>query len=187
MVNPPDQREPLEQLAEEFLTRRRAGERASVEEYAAAHPDLADEIRDLFPTMLALEKLGDDTPDGSGPAAGGAGVGRPVGGFAHPRQLGDLRLVRELGRGGMGVVYEAIQESLGRRVAVKVLPTGSLNNPRMLERFRREARTAASLQHPHIVPVFGVGVASAPGGSIEGGQQDDLHYLIMQIVDGVGL
>jgi serine/threonine protein kinase len=65
--------------------------------------------------------------------------------------------VREIGRGGMGVVYEAEQESLGRRVALKVLPPGGLIDPRHVKRFQREARTAGRLHHTHIVPVFAVG------------------------------
>ena len=159
-------REPIEALAEEFLERRRQGERVSAKDYAEAHPELAEEILDLFPTMLALEKLGDDTPgDSSTPSAN----------FDHPERLGDLRLLREIGRGGMGIVYEAEQESLGRRVAVKILPERALFDTKRLERFRREARTAAALQHPHIVPIYGVG------------EQEGLHYLSMQLIEGAGL
>ena len=73
--------------------------------------------------------------------------------------LGDFRLVREVGRGGMGVVYEAVQVSLGRRVALKVLPNAAALDPRHLQRFQVEAQAAASLNHPHIVPVFATGSA----------------------------
>src|SRR5262249_37695843 len=79
------------------------------------------------------------------------------------------------GRGGMGVVYEAEQESLGRRVALKVLPGHALLDPRQLARFHREARAAAKLHHTNIVPVFGVG------------QQDGLHYYVMQFIPGQSL
>lgn len=157
-------REPIELLAEEFLDRRRHGERVSVEDYAARNPDHADEIRELFPTIAALEGAKPDAQARSKPAA-----------FEAPQRLGDLRLLREIGRGGMGVVYEAQQESLGRRVAVKVLPARILFDTKQLERFRREARTAGALQHPGIVPIYSVG------------EQDGLHYLVMQLVDGVGL
>ena len=75
----------------------------------------------------------------------------------RPGRLGDFRLLREIGRGGMGVVYEAEQESLGRRVALKVLPAAPLLDPRQVRRFEREARSAARLHHTNIVPVFGVG------------------------------
>lgn len=161
-----DSRDPVEELAEEFLDRRRAGERITAQDYADRHPQLAEEILDLFPTMLALEKLGDE---------GSEDTSSPSETFTHPTQLGDLRLLRELGRGGMGIVYEAEQQSLGRRVAVKILPERALFDTKRLERFRREARTAASLQHPNIVPIYGVG------------EQDGLHYLTMQLIEGAGL
>ena len=85
-------------------------------------------------------------------------------------RLGDFRIVREIGRGGMGIVYEAEQESLGRRVAVKVLPRQSLLDSRHLARFEREARIAAGLHHTNIVQVHGVG------------EQDGYHYYVMQLV-----
>jgi WD40 repeat protein/serine/threonine protein kinase len=94
---------------------------------------------------------------------------------ALPEHLGDYRIIREVGRGGMGVVYEAEQVSLGRRVALKVLPRHSLLDPRSLERFRREARAVARLHHTNIVQVFGTG------------EQEELHYFVMQYIAGVGL
>src|SRR5262249_29811979 len=75
------------------------------------------------------------------------------------RRLGEYLLVREIGRGGMGVVYEAVQESLGRHVALKVFPEQALMHPGSLERFQREARSAARLHHTNIVPVFELGEA----------------------------
>ncbi len=90
-------------------------------------------------------------------------------------QLGDYRILREIGRGGMGIVYEAEQVSLGRRVALKVLPRHALLNPGSIERFHREARSAARLHHTHIVPIFGVGEA------------DGLHYFVMQLIPGTSL
>jgi WD40 repeat protein/serine/threonine protein kinase len=96
---------------------------------------------------------------------------------AAPRveRLGEYRILREVGRGGMGVVYEAEQESLGRHVALKVLPPSALLNPTYLERFQREARAAGRLHHTNIVPVFGVGEA---GG---------VHFYAMQFIRGEGL
>jgi hypothetical protein len=82
--------------------------------------------------------------------------------------LGDYRIVREIGRGGMGVVHEAEQESLGRRVALKVLPPEALKHPMHVQRFQREARAAARLHHTNIVPVFGVG------------EENGTHYYAMQ-------
>jgi hypothetical protein len=164
-------RNPVEALAEEFLERRRRGEPATPEEYAAAHPDLADEILVLFPSLLMMEELAGDSGGHTGSPTSGAGavIGAVAGRF------GDFRLLREVGRGGMGVVYEAEQESLGRRVALKVLPAGALVDARQVRRFEREARSAARLHHTNIVPVFGVG------------QHDGTHYYVMQFIQGQGL
>ncbi len=102
-------------------------------------------------------------------------VGRSIAGLPpgpHLPHLGDFRLLRELGRGGMAVVYEAIQISLGRRVAVKVLLSPPGVDPRRLRRFQVEAQAAASLRHPHIVPVYATGSA---GG---------IPYYAMQYIQG---
>jgi eukaryotic-like serine/threonine-protein kinase len=90
-------------------------------------------------------------------------------------QLGDFRLVGEIGRGGMGVVYEAEQLSLRRRVALKVLPFASAIDPRRLQRFKNEATAAAHLRHEHIVPVYAVGC------------ERGVHYYAMQFVEGQSL
>lgn len=162
-------RDPLEQLADEFAARCRRGESPSVAEYAARHPGLAGQIAGLFPAVVMLEQLRDDERARRKSAALRNGSGRP------PEQLGDFVILRELGRGGMGIVYEAEQRSLGRRVAVKVLPKHMLLLDKQLLRFQREAQTAARLQHTHIVPVFGAG------------EQEGLHYYVMPLVRGVGL
>jgi serine/threonine protein kinase/WD40 repeat protein len=149
----------LDKLAEEFAERFRRGERPSLQEYIDRHPDLADDIRELFPAMVEMER------------------GEIAGGPAAPplRQVGDYRILREVGHGGMGVVYEAEQGSLGRRVALKVLPGHATHEAKALERFRREARAAARLHHTNIVPVFDVGQA---GG---------LCFYAMQFIQGQGL
>jgi Protein tyrosine and serine/threonine kinase len=126
-------RDPVEELAEEFLDRLRQGEHPTAAEYAERYPAFADAILTLFPAMAEIE------------------------------------------RGGMGIVYEAEQVSLGRRVALKVLPQHAVLDPRRLERFRREARSAARLLHSNIVPVFGVG------------EHDGLPYFVMQFIPGLGL
>jgi WD40 repeat protein/serine/threonine protein kinase len=161
----------LERLAEEFVERHRRGERPALSEYADRHPDLAAEIRDLFPALVKIEHLK--------PVAGdltGAHVPEsdPDEGPTLER-LGDYRILREVGHGGMGVVYEAEQESLGRHVALKVLPRQALLKATYLERFRREAKAAARLHHTNIVPVFGVG------------ECDGMHYFAMQFIVGEGL
>ena len=89
--------------------------------------------------------------------------------------MGDYRVLREIGRGGMGVVYEAEQISLGRRVALKVLPRHTSGNRMIEERFRREARAAARLHHTNIVPVFEVG------------QEEDIRFYAMQFIQGQSL
>jgi serine/threonine protein kinase len=158
-------RDPIEQLAEAFVERYRRGERPSLTEYAQAYPDLAEQIRDLFPALVLIEegKLGKAGPHVLGPAEG------------KPERLGEYRILREVGRGGMGVVYEAVQESLGRHVALKVLPHLPLMDPIHLKRFHREARAAALLHHSNIVPVYGVG------------EQDGVHYYAMQFIEGLSL
>src|SRR5262245_21807998 len=160
--------DPLVALAEEFADRYRRGERPSPTEYAARHPELAERIRRLFPALVAMEEIGSDA--GRSPSGGPAAPGD-----ALPRQLGEYRIVGEISRGGMGIVYEALQESLGRHVALKVLPFHRLMRETQLERFRREARAAARLHHTHIVPVFGVG------------ECDGVHYYAMQFIRGQSL
>jgi serine/threonine protein kinase len=170
MSDPSSERDPVEALAEEFVERHRRGERPSLSEYAAKHPDLADDIRELFPALVKMEQLRPqrgDTPD-FGRGDGAAAV-------LKLERLGAYRILREIGRGGMGVVYEAEQEALGRRVALKVLLGPAAQDAKVLARFRRESRTAAQLHHTNIVPVFDVG------------QQGDLCYSAMQCIRGQAL
>ncbi|MCM2370303.1 serine/threonine-protein kinase [Aporhodopirellula aestuarii] len=154
-------------LASDFVARYRNGDRPTVEEYANRHPELSEPIRRVFPLVLSVEKVKIDQQsesDGSATLAG-----RVL------ERLGDFRLVREIGRGGMGIVYEAEQESLGRRVAIKVLPKQSLLNDDALQSFRREASTAAAMHHSNIVPIFGTG------------QCEGTHFLVMQLIRGESL
>jgi serine/threonine protein kinase len=160
-------------LAEEFLAKHRRGERPSLKEYVDRHPELADQIREVFPVMAMMESIAlvDESP-----GAEHAGAGAPLAEVIPSLgQVGDFRIIREIGRGGMGVVYEAEQVSLGRHVALKVLPQQALAGSSNLQRFRLEARAAARLHHTNIVPVFGVG------------EQDGLHYYAMQLIPGQGL
>ena len=170
-------------LAEEFVDRHRRGENPSASEYADRYPELADAIRDRFPGLLGTD-AGPRTGDATGSFAvglGESGDSRPAPAIPASRRspsldrLGDYRILREVGRGGMGVVYEAEQVSLGRHVALKVLPAHGLLEPTFLERFRREAMAAAKLHHTNIVPVFGVGEA------------DGTHFYAMQFIQGQGL
>lgn len=160
-------REPVEALASEYVDRQRRGEQPTVEEYVARYPGLADEIRELFPTIASLEQWKTRQEQSAG--------GRASLGPARLEKLGEFRLLHEIGRGGMGIVYEAEQQSLGRHVALKVLPRQSLLDEKQVQRFRREAQTAAQLHHTNIVPVFGVG------------HEDGYHFFVMQLIRGVGL
>lgn len=159
-------RNPVEKLAEEFMDRRRRGEQVSIEEYADRFPDWAKDIHGLFPTLVVMERLGLETLEEI-PVASAQ--------LSTLERIGDYRIVREVGRGGMGIVYEAEQESLGRRVALKVMLPSALMDARQVARFEREARAAAGLHHTNIVPIFGVG------------RQDAMHYFVMQLIDGQGL
>src|SRR5262245_40571204 len=154
----------LDELAEEFVQRHQRGERPSLSEYTDRYPELADEIREVFPALALMQ----DVRPQLGAATGPYEAGRS--GASTLERLGDYRILREVGRGGMGIVYEAEQESLGRHVALKVLPAHTLLDPQRLHRFQREARAAARLHHTNIVPVYGVG------------EQDGLHYYVMQFI-----
>jgi WD40 repeat protein/serine/threonine protein kinase len=165
-------RQTVEQLAEEFVERYRRGERPPMSEYTDRYPEHAAEIRDLFPALVMMEQIAPESEAGSLAALPMSLRGRPI---EHPQQIGDYRILREIGRGGMGVVYEAEQVSLGRHVALKVLPKQFLLDERQQKRFEREAKAAARLHHTNIVPVFGVG------------EENGLHYYVMQFIAGLGL
>ncbi len=152
----------LARLSEDYLARRRLGEAPCIEDYAALHPDLAQEIRELFGTLELVEQFGDD-PRFDGADAKFADI---------PDRLGEFQLVREIARGGMGIVFEANQTTLARRVAVKVLPPSHGKDASRRARFQLEARAAANLHHTNIVPVFEVG------------EQEGIEYYAMQFIDG---
>ncbi|MFI5457674.1 MAG: protein kinase [Isosphaerales bacterium] len=167
-------RNPIEMLAEEFVERQRRGELPSLSEYTRKYPELADAIADLFPALLVMERV---KPVAEGrPASGGPDASSLTDLVRHARsRLGDFRILREVARGGMGVVYEAVQESLGRHVALKILPlTGRLSSTQ-LQRFKLEACSAGRLHHGNIVPVYGVG------------EHEGVHYYAMQFIHGHGM
>lgn len=140
----------VEQLAEEYLSRLRNGRRPRVSEYTDKHPELADDIRDVFRTLAMLEDLAPDHQEAAADLALFASTEMPT-------QLGEYHILSELGRGGMGVVYEAEHSTMRRQVALKVLHKRSANRDHDLQRFLREARAAGRLHHTNIVPVFEVG------------------------------
>ena len=158
----------LDRLAEEFAERVRRGDRPTLKEFTDRYPDLADAIRELFPALDKVERA-DGHRQGDGGTDDSLGANLPL------SKVGDYRIVREIGRGGMGIVYEAEQISLGRRVALKVLPRQMSSDRMILERFRRESRAAARLHHTNIVPVYEVG------------QDGDIRFYAMQFIQGQGL
>jgi eukaryotic-like serine/threonine-protein kinase len=157
----------FDELAEEFAERFRRGDRPSLQEYVDRLPEMAEEIREMFPAMVEVEQADGD--------ARGDLVPPPPPVAPRFSQIGDYRILREVGRGGMGVVYEAEQISLGRRVAVKVLLGQAIGDRKALERFHREAKSAARLHHTNIVPVYEVG------------RDRDVSYYAMQLIQGQGL
>src|SRR5437868_134606 len=157
----------LAELVEEIAEKFQAGEAVDLEAFAAGHPEVAEQIRQLIPTVQVLAQLGRSAADGD-PAAIALVSAAP----AELGRLGDYRILREAGRGGMGIVYEAEQISLRRRVALKVLPFAAVLDPRQLQRFQNEAQAAAHLHHHHIVPAYGVGC------------ERGIHYYAMQFIEG---
>ncbi|HZT80425.1 MAG TPA: serine/threonine-protein kinase, partial [Gemmataceae bacterium] len=157
-------------LVDELIARLQAGEAPNWPALAREHPQYVGRLRSLAP---ALEALGDLSRASASALSGVAPL--PAAEDVVPGVLGDFRILREVGRGGMGVVYEAEQVSLNRRVALKVLPLAATMDPRQLQRFRHEARAAALLHHPHVVPVHGVGC------------ERGVHYYAMQLIEGCSL
>jgi serine/threonine protein kinase len=158
---------------EEYLAAIEEGQMLDRQEFLARHAAIAVPLASALEGLDFIQQVGPrierdsregPTPASPPPAAADPGV-----------PLGDYRIVREVGRGGMGVVYEAVQLSLGRRVALKILPWAAAFDPRQLQRFRNEAQAAAQLHHTNIVPVFGVG------------SERGVHYYVMQFIDGRSL
>ena len=164
--------EGLEELtsraADEFMTMVDGGGAPDVEEFVSRqHPEIAGVLRRLLPALHAMRESDGEAPQR--PAE------LPPSDSERPGRLGDFEIVREVGRGGMGVVYEALQISLSRRVALKVLPFAAMLDPQRLQRFQNEARAAACLHHCNIVPVFAVGADRG------------VHFYAMQYIEGRNL
>jgi serine/threonine protein kinase/WD40 repeat protein/tetratricopeptide (TPR) repeat protein len=151
------------QVADEFVQRLNRGEQPDIDDYARRHPEIDAVLRQVLAALQLVRVPGDD--------AAGAQIGE-IHGTMIRGCLGDFRILREVGRGGMGVVYEVEQISLNRRVALKVLPFAAAMDPKQLQRFQNEAQAAAQLHHQHIVPVYGVGC------------ERGVHYYAMQFIEG---
>ncbi len=156
------QEERLQEILAAYLRDAEAGRNPNQSEILARHPDLAGELQDFFAGQEQLDRLAAPLRQVIEPAADGGITGT----------LGDFSIVREVGRGGMGIVYEVEQISLRRRVALKVLPFAATMDPRHLQRFHNEAQAAACLHHTNIVPVFSVG------------SECGVHFYAMQFIDG---
>jgi serine/threonine protein kinase len=196
LAESPQRQERLQEILLSYVEAAESGKVPDQQEFIAAHPEFADEIAEFLASYQQFNRMatplresnerraGLDAiqaalspnrpvkPGRSTEAVGVTGSGIPE---AELGQLGDYKLLREIGRGGMGIVYEAEQISLRRRVALKILPFVGGVDSRQLQRFRNEAEAAAHLHHSHIVPVFAVGC------------ERGVHYYAMQFIDGQSL
>lgn len=152
----------LGNVAADFFDRIGRGEKPDIEHYAQQYPEIADVIREMFPALQLLE-----------PSANDQSWENALDIDVHElNRLGDYEILREIGRGGMGVVYEAHQISLNRRVALKILPFAAVADPKHLARFKNEAQAVASLDHPNIVDVYAIGC------------ERSVHYFAMRYIEG---
>jgi eukaryotic-like serine/threonine-protein kinase len=152
----------IDALLDEAIQRTRRGEVVDIEDYCASYPALAGDLRLMLPALVLLEQ----------PAIS---IGKRGEEAAIPTTLADFKIIREIGRGAMGTVYEAVQQSLGRRVALKVFRPAPDSRKSHLARFKREAETAARLHHSNIIPVFG------------SGESDGWFFCAMQLIEGINL
>ena len=160
----------LAELVADLADRLAAGEAVDPDEYAARHPDRAEQLRQMWPAVRMMAALG-RSEVGAGPGP----ISKAMDPAAEFEILGDYRLVREVGRGGMGIVYEAEQISLGRRVALKILPFAAAIDAKQQRRFQLEAQAAACLHHTNIVPIHAVGC------------ERGVPFYVMQFIEGRSL
>lgn len=153
------------EVLDQIVTRLRSGESLSIEGLRAEFPDYQQALQEIFPAMQLMEEIKPGRESARGPESG----------VRLSESIGDYVLLRELGRGGMGIVYEAWQTSLRRHVAFKIMSPELTGSASAVERFKREAQAAAQLHHTSIVPVFDVG------------QDQSRHFYTMQLIQGHGL
>jgi serine/threonine protein kinase/tetratricopeptide (TPR) repeat protein len=157
----------LDRLVDLICEQIQCGSFVDLDELIRQYPDLADRLRVIYPTVVAIANWSHSGSQRTTDAGLWEGIGN--------REVGDFRIVRQIGRGGMGVVYEARQLSIDRQVALKVLPLAALVDTRALQRFRNEVTAIATLEHPHIVSVYAVG------------EERGVHYYAMRLVRGQSL
>ena len=161
---------------EEYMAALESGRRPNRQEFLSRHAEVARPLATRLQALAFIDSAALST--GGGRRSGLNAIDAPAAEtrldseIAAGQPLGDFKLLREIGRGGMGVVYEAMQLSLGRRVAVKVLSFAAALDPRHLQRFRNEAQAAAQLHHNNIVPVYSVGC------------ERSVHFYAMQLIEG---
>ena len=150
----------VSKAVEEYFVAVERGESPELEHFVNRYPDIQDILKTVIPALQVAD----------------SSSSRPTAGHMNAeRQLGDFRILRQLGRGGMGIVYEAEQISMRRRVALKVLPLAGLVDEQRIQRFQNEVRAVAALEHPNIVSVFMVG------------EERGIHYYAMQLIRGRSL
>lgn len=159
-------RDPIEEIASLYLEQLRNGETIDIEDFIQSWPQFDTELREFLPLVAAMEDWKSEKELEV--------VKTPMPREFDIARLGECRILREIARGGMGVIFEAEQEPIGRRVAVKLLPWKFGSHSKWSKQFRREARIAARLQHPNIVPVFSFG------------EEDGRFYYVMPLIEGVG-
>jgi serine/threonine protein kinase len=159
----------LVQAVREYVSAMEAGHKPSRQEFLARHAAIAGPLAECLEALEFVHTVGPKLEQPGGQTATAAFAPVPAD-LATP--LGDFRLLREIGRGGMGVVYEAEQLSLGRRIALKILPFALTLDSRQLQRFKNEARAAAHLHHSNIVPIYSVGC------------ERGVHFYAMQYIEG---
>jgi serine/threonine protein kinase len=157
------------QAMEEYLKLLQSGWHPDRDAFLARYPHVAQALAVCLQGLDFVHAAGAEL---SHPAKSGVEAGAGGETLEPAESLGDFRIIRPVGKGGMGIVYEAEQISLRRRVALKVLPFAAAMDPRHLQRFHNEARAAASLEHPHITPVYFVGC------------ERGVHFYAMKFIDG---
>jgi tRNA A-37 threonylcarbamoyl transferase component Bud32 len=157
---------PLDQIIADYLQAAEAGRVPSRQALLDAHPEYADELRAFFADYDRLDNRADALK---------LATTRPPAQRPKVRYLGDFELLEEIAEGGMGLVYKARQDTLGRIVALKLVRAGRVAKPIDIARFRIEAEAAAGLDHPNIVPLYEVG------------EHQGQHYLAMKFIDGPSL
>ena len=166
---PPEEQERLAKILDDYLVAAERGAPISPDELLRQHPADAHYLRSYLSGLQIFHEAV------RSPSGGGAHLSSSPELVQPGRTIADFSLLREIGRGGMGVVYEALQTSLRRRVALKVLPFSSAHDAKQISRFRNEAQAAAQVRHPNIVPVYAVG------------EEHGIHYYAMQLVEGQSL